>query len=116
MNFQDWCFNTERESHWFPRITCQDGFSFSCQASTFNYCEPREDHPYPFFYSEFELGYPSEADESIMAYAESPDEPTRTVYGLVPKDVVSALVEKHGGITTSKSHSRLKNWSFEFGF
>ena len=50
-----------------------------------------------------------------MAYAESPDEPTETVYGLVPKDVVSALVEKHGGITTSKSYSRLKNWAFEFG-
>ena len=47
-----------------------------------------------------------------MAYAESPDEPTETVYGLVPKEIVEFLVQKHGGITTSKSRSKLKKLGF----
>ena len=33
-----------------------------------------------------------------MEYAENPDDPTDTVYGWVPVEVVEAVVNNHGGI------------------
>lgn len=98
MTFEDWCNRTTRDSYWFPPITCKDGFSFSCQGSRNHYCEPRIDHPFPFLYDSFELGCLSKEDRLILPYAGSPDKPTKTVYGWVPKAVVGFLVEKHGGI------------------
>ena len=38
------------------------------------------------------------SDELIIKYAEDPDEPTGTVYGYVPVDIVQQLMDKHGGI------------------
>ena len=77
-----------------PKVVCADGFYVSVQASSRHYCEPRSDAG-PW--TEFELGYPSEPDELITQYAESPDRPTDTVYGYVPVGVVEALIAKHGG-------------------
>lgn len=105
-----------------PRIVCNDGYSVSVQASEYMYCEPRytqwqnedgwqvingdywsssgtprnfeTDHFIP--YESVELGYPSEADESIYKYAED-DNYTSTVYGCVPVKIVEQLIEKHGG-------------------
>ena len=33
-----------------------------------------------------------------MPWAESPEEPTQTVYGYVPVDVVTNVIVKHGGV------------------
>ena len=77
-----------------PRITCNDGFSVSVQAGRANYCSPRDNAG---DWNKFELGYPSEADDLIQEYAEEPNNPTQTVYGWVPMNVVVALLEKHGG-------------------
>ena len=80
-----------------PYLVCNDGFSVSIQASENHYCEPRE-NLLDKDYEEVELGFPSEEDSLILDYAEDPDEPTNTVYGYVPIDVVQELINKHGGI------------------
>lgn len=78
-------------------VRCADGFSVSIQASVFHYCTPRATVPYSQ-YSAYELGYPSEGDDLIEEYAETPDRPPRSIYAWVPREVVAQLVEKHGGI------------------
>ena len=82
------------------RVTCNDGFSISIQASDHHYCKPRLAFKPDLFvmYEEVELGFPSAADDIIEEYAEDPDAPTGTVYPCVPVDVVVKLIEKHGGI------------------
>lgn len=78
-----------------PRIVCVDGFTMSVQAGDGIYCSPRDNggHWYAF-----EIGYPSEKEDLIMEYAETPEDPTNTVYDYVPIDVVVAVIEKHGGM------------------
>ena len=78
-----------------PRVKCADGFTVSVQAGWGIYSSPRCDAD---AYSAVELGYPSEVDHDILAYAESPEYPTDTVYGHVPVEVVDRMLEKHGGI------------------
>ena len=77
-------------------LRCKDGFTMSVQASESHYCSPREDAAWP--YGAFELGFPSEAEPLIAKYAETPEKPTETVYGWVPRSVVEAVIEKHGGL------------------
>jgi hypothetical protein len=79
------------------RALCADGFSISVQASKFHYCTPRVNGPIEE-YTAFELGFPSEAEGVLLEYAEDKSSPTDTVYGRVPRDVVEALLEEHGGI------------------
>jgi hypothetical protein len=76
-------------------ITCASGLTFSAQASVTHYCTPR-DSVGPW--EEVEVGFPSERVEEFMEYADDPDEPTGTVYGYVPVEVVEAVVDSHGGI------------------
>lgn len=83
----------ERPRQW---IECKDGFTVSVQAGEYLYCAPRENGADE--YECVELGYPSAEDELILDYAEDPGEPTETVYGYVPIDIVVKLIEKHGGI------------------
>jgi len=79
-----------------PRAVCKDGFSVSIQGNTrHHYCAPREVVDWGY---EYELGYPSERDETIMSYAEDRTDPTGTVYGFVPIDIIETLIQKHGGI------------------
>ena len=79
-----------------PRIYCKDGFSISVQGGTeFHYCSPRR---HCNQYIEVELGFPSAVDPLLEDYAEDPSDPTGTVYGYVPIEVVESLVEKHGGM------------------
>lgn len=85
----DYSYPNNRE-----KITCADGFTVSIQASNGHYCKPRNNDG---GYTEFELGYPSSPDDLIQEFAEDPDAPCSTVYGYVPKAVVQALIEKHGG-------------------
>ena len=77
-----------------PPVLCRDGFKVSIQASESHYCYPR-DSTGPW--QEFELGFPSEADELIALHAEDPDNPTETVYPYVPVSIVEQLLDKHGG-------------------
>ena len=102
-------------------IECTDGFTLSVIAGGGTYCHPKprlcvhpwSDEPplvaikglgvecdYPGPYTEIEVGYPSERPEpwdEWKQWCESPDEPTKTVYGFVPVSAVRALVASHGG-------------------
>ena len=78
------------------RVLCGDGFSMSVQAHDGAYCSPRVDNaPH---YTEVEIGFPSCEEVSIERYAEDPENPTQTVYGYVPSDIVRHIIDKHGGI------------------
>lgn len=79
------------------RITCNDGFSMSVQASYFHYCKPRINLP-DGNYEAVEIGFPSEKEELIMEFAEDDKDPTDTVYGYVPIEIVEKVIEKHGGM------------------
>ncbi|MBZ6385104.1 hypothetical protein [Pantoea piersonii] len=80
------------------RIKCADGYNVSIQASSGHYCTPRETMQDVQYYSSFELGYPSSADDAFLEYAENPDEPTDTVYGYVPREVIEEVIASHGGV------------------
>ena len=77
------------------RVSCADGFTMSVQASQYTYCTPRFDNA--AHYSHVEIGFPSEQEPDIMEWAESPEDPTGSVYGWVPVEVVEAVIAKHGG-------------------
>lgn len=77
-----------------PRIQCADGLSLSVQAGSTAYCAPRNGTG-PW--TQVEVGFPSERIEELMEYAEDPNEPTETVYGWVPIEIVEAVIEQHGG-------------------
>ena len=83
------------------RIVCKDGYSFSCQVNEYAYCNPRKSGAFP--YSSVEIGFPSNGDSLIDAYAENPnasrdeDGFIKTVYGYVPIKTVTNLIKKHGG-------------------
>lgn len=105
-----------------PRVICNDGFSVSVQANDCAYCLPRitqglldgelyysgafdfnEPDAYGFTnrfipYVEVELGYPSEVEEDLLPYAEDESNPTNTVYGYVPIEIVDSMIQRHGGI------------------
>jgi len=77
-------------------VVCMDGFSISVQASSRHYCQPRETGANE--YQLVECGYPSQAPEFILQYAEDSEQPTETVYGYVPVDLVNKLIDSHGGV------------------
>ncbi|MGW7350886.1 hypothetical protein [Streptomyces sp. NPDC054784] len=106
-------------------ITCVDGFELSVLAGAGAYCAPRPplfphlpysgdalsdvgaDYPGP--YTAVEVGFPSERPEPWAAwsrYAEGADDPTETVYGYVPVDVVRELIVSHGGERTPEGGAR----------
>ena len=77
-------------------VVCADGFRMSVQGNEGAYCEPRLNNQKK--YNLVEVGYPSEREELIMPWAEHPAQPTDTVYGYVPVDVVTNVIVKHGGM------------------
>ena len=77
-----------------PRIKCVDGFSLSVQVGEGIYSTPRD---YDGPWTEVVVGYPSEREEALMPYVESPDRPTDTVYGYVPIEIVVDVINRHGG-------------------
>jgi hypothetical protein len=78
------------------KAQCSDGFAVSIQASQAHYCQPRDDEG-PYW--EVELGYPTQRPtDEIMTFAEDSENPTKTVYGYVPIELVDALIAAHGGI------------------
>lgn len=96
-------------TEWEPernRIRCADGFSLSVIAGWGTYCEPRPDwfngvpEDYAGPYTRVEVGFPSQRPEPWDAwqpFCESPAEPTETVYGYVPVEMVATLIDSHGG-------------------
>jgi len=77
------------------RIECADGCSLSVQANEHAYCKPR-DNAGPW--THFEVGYPSVAIPEFMEWAENADDPTGTVYALVPGEVIEKVIAAHGGM------------------
>jgi hypothetical protein len=68
----------------------------SVQAHDGAYCSPRIDNAER--YTEVEIGFPTHLEPILVPWAESPDEPTETIYGYVPVEVVNTVIAKHGGI------------------
>ena len=68
------------------RVECLNGTTVSIQASEYHYCNPRNNAgPY----ETVELGFPTvPPTAAIIACAENPDDPTESVYGQVPVDLV----------------------------
>jgi hypothetical protein len=77
-----------------PRIVCADGLSLSVQGNEGAYCAPRIND---LWYYQVEVGYPSEMIPELMEYAETPEDPTGTVYGYVPVGIVERIIDAHGG-------------------
>lgn len=84
-----------------PRITCKDGTTVSVQASALHYAHPRTNHgPY----KAVEVGFPSVAPPLAWeGYAEDWENPTATVYGYIPLELVSFFIASHGGIDVDKT-------------
>ena len=82
------------------RIKCADGFSMSVQANSSAYCHPRSDNAAS--YDEVEVGFPNKPEPLLEGYADNPANPTETVYGWVPSQVVVDVIAKHGGIVTGQ--------------
>lgn len=83
-----------------PRIRCADGFAMSVQASSVHYCTPRASD---VDWIDVEVGFPSARAEQLMPYAEDPNDPTGTVYGCVPFEVVAEVIADHGGFAEGQS-------------
>ena len=77
-------------------VVCADGFNMSVQAHDGAYCEPRKDAQRK--YTLVEIGFPSDEEPLIMPWCENDQQPTNTVYGYVPVDVVTNVIVKHGGM------------------
>ena len=82
------------------RVVCADGFTMSVQAHDGAYCTPRVDNGEK--YTEVEVGFPSQEEPLLMQWAENATQPTNTVYGWVPAQVVINVIAKHGGIVSGE--------------
>lgn len=79
-----------------PEIKCADGFKMSVQSSKSHYCQPR-DSAGPWI--KVEVGFPSAKVEAFMPFIDGGEDtdPTETVYGYVPVDLVVQAIMDHGG-------------------
>ena len=81
-----------------PGVVCKDGFTMSVQASGVHHCSPKRILKNGK-YSSFEIGFPSAKESLIMGWIDDDNaDPTQTVYGYVPTEVIDAVIEKHGGL------------------
>ena len=78
------------------QVVCADGFSMSVQANNSAYCSPRINNAES--YDEVEVGFPSSKEPLLMEWCEDKEDPTGTVYGYVPTQVVVNVIAKHGGV------------------
>lgn len=81
------------------RLICADSFSMSVQAGAYHYCKPRcnTDSETYDYYTHFEVGFPSCDEELLHPY----DDGASGVFSCVPKEILIAIVIKHGGIVGS---------------
>ena len=82
------------------QVVCADGFSMSVQANDGAYCSPRANNAKS--YDEVEVGFPSEREPLLMRWCDDPKDPTGTVYGYVPAQVVINVIAKHGGMVAGE--------------
>jgi hypothetical protein len=82
------------------QVTCASGFSMSVQAHVGAYCSPRISGASS--YSEVEVGFPSQREPLLMKWCEEPEDPTGTVYGYVPVQVITNVIAKHGGMVSGE--------------
>jgi hypothetical protein len=78
-----------------PGMMLGDGCTLSIQASELHYCTPRSSSA--TFYTAWEIGFPSKVIPEILEWAENSDDPTETVYGYVPVDVILNVIKARGG-------------------
>lgn len=84
-------------------IHCADGTELSVIAHWGAYCSPRPDFKNPAppeGFAAVEVGYPSvrpEPWDQWSKFAERSDDPTGSVYGWVPVDLVREFILSHGG-------------------
>lgn len=103
-SFTDWMNEARRvEAVGFAlskRLLMSDGTSMSIQASSSHYCSPRETLDSYGLYHTFEVGFPSKRIPAFMEYIDGPDDcdPTNTVYGGVPKQIIEDAINKCGGV------------------
>jgi hypothetical protein len=91
-----------------PWITFKDGFGVSIQAGELSYSEPRENNLKS--YLSYELGYPKQLEQLIIAYAQDSKIPTKTVYKYVPTEIVDELIQKHGDFDIEYMFNFLTEW------
>jgi hypothetical protein len=106
MTLEEFIIATHKTGDYFgprPKIVCNDGFHMSVQGGGGIYSSPRKASDY---YIEMEIGYSSEREELIMEFAETPENPTGTVYGYVPIDIIKAVIEKHNGINVKETFNQ----------
>ena len=106
MTIEKFIKDTFEEKHGYcyrPRIVCNDGFNMSVQGSAGHYCTPRKTQDW---YTNLEIGYPSEEESLINQYAEREHEWTETVYGWVPIEIIQEVITKHGGIDIEATFKR----------
>jgi hypothetical protein len=82
------------------RVHCADGFSMSVQAGPYNYCQPQVNGAPK--YDLVEVGFPGSMEPLLMPYAETPEDPTGTVYAYVPVELVTNVIVKHGGLVSGE--------------
>jgi hypothetical protein len=87
-------------------VVCADGFSMSVQASETTYCTPR-DNLGPYY--EAEIGFPNRKEDMLMKWADDPSDPTETVYGYVPRQVILNVIAKHGGMVDGQLPAGITN-------
>ncbi len=92
-------------SNVFPVMRCADGFSMSVQGHRGAYSSPRDD--FADHYSAVEVGFPSQRVEALMPYIDGGEDtdPTETVYGYVPIEVIEQIVAEHGGLILPDAQS-----------
>ena len=86
-----------------PIAVCKDGTEYSIQASSFNYCTPREDGLEA--YEEYEVGQITDWETGkLKDFAESEG----GVAGFVPVKVIKEILKAHGGLDREKMLERIK--------
>lgn len=79
----------------YPRIVCNNGVSFSVQASSFHYCIPRDNNgPY----SHVEVGF-LERTEHPSEWQEYREGKDGDIYAYIPIELVVDFIRQNGGIS-----------------
>lgn len=85
-----------------PRVKTADGLELSVQTGFSHYCQPRDGQG-PWY--SVELGFPSRRVEDFMPYIDGSEDsdPTESVYGYVPIEVVAVALAQAGGLLPAKA-------------
>ena len=94
MTLQEYLLTNGNSLNQVPRLECNDGFNMSVQASEHHYCYPRENN---VIWTEVEIGFISDYEETLMSYCENIDKPLETVYSFVPIEIAQQVIDNHGG-------------------